>query len=359
MAKPLKDSASNLGRPPTQGRVSGRLQREYRYYRALVEDPRTPIAAKWLIGGGVGYLLLPVDLIPDFIPVIGKLDDLLIAPALIGLGMKLVPEDVKNEDRRRSRRVRYLFDDQSEGPVLFQSEALPGPFGVRIGTGGRDPKTQGPMLFPLLDLMFEYELVVVTDSKPSAERFDPFTLSSATNSEPCRCAEQVQLDVKFRPMPLIAAVTYRDSTIDASDRFINLDAAYAALDPHLKKRLRGLRLRWHPCAEIRLDAVLKTDDALSSPECHAHLVTGPQFLSLLFDEKTSIVDVSDKFAEQLMKLIRKHVLHENFCYTHPPSDGDLIAWNPRTVLHMSTSDTARTAPQYIYPRELGGTLLGH
>lgn len=359
MVNPMKASRSNGDRPPSQGRVSGRLKREYRYYRALIDDPRTPIAAKWLIGGGVGYLLMPIDLIPDFIPIIGKLDDLLIAPALIGLGMRLVPENVKTEDRSRSRRVRLLHDDQSPGPVIFQSEALPGPFGVRVGTGGRDPDMQGPVLFPLLDLMFEYGLVVVTDGRPATDRFDAFTLHNTTNGEPGRCGEQVQLDVNFRPLPLVAAVIYHDSENDAIERFVNMEAAYAALAPYLKQRIQGLRLRWQPCPEIQIDAVLMSDDTLSQPANFAHLVSGAQFLSLMFDEKCRIVDVGDTFADQLMTLIRKHVLDERFCYTHPPLDGDLITWNPRKILRMPLADSATTTPQYIYPRQLDGTLLGY
>lgn len=354
-----KGSHSNGDRPPTQGRITGRLQREYRYYRALIEDPRTPTPAKWLIGGGVGYLLLPIDLIPDFIPVVGKLDDMLIAPALIGLGMRLVPEGVKAEDRRRSRRVRLLYDDQSMGPVLFQSEALPGPFGVRVGTGGRDANTQGPVLFPLLDLMFEYGLVVVSDTRPSVDRFDAYTLHNAKNGEPGRCREQVQLDINFRPLPLVAAVIYRDSENNETDRFVNMEAAYTALPPDLKRRIQELRLRWQPCAEIQLDAVLKSDDALSKPSDFAHVVSGAQFLSLMLDEQCHIVDVSETFSGQLLSLIRQHVLNDVFCYTHPPLDGDLITWNPRKILRMPLDDSSTTTAQYIYPRQLDGTLLGH
>ncbi len=52
-------------------------------------DKRTPITAKMLIAITVGYLLSPIELIPDFIPVLGLLDDLIIVPALIALSIKL------------------------------------------------------------------------------------------------------------------------------------------------------------------------------------------------------------------------------------------------------------------------------
>lgn len=63
-------------------------------------DKRTPLSAKILIGLTVGYLLSPIDLIPDFIPVIGFLDDLIIVPFLIRLSIKLIPVAVLIEARQ-------------------------------------------------------------------------------------------------------------------------------------------------------------------------------------------------------------------------------------------------------------------
>lgn len=57
--------------------------------------------AKVLLGTAIGYLLLPFDLIPDFIPVIGQLDDLLIVPGLIYLALKMIPDEVVAECRRK------------------------------------------------------------------------------------------------------------------------------------------------------------------------------------------------------------------------------------------------------------------
>ena len=65
-------------------------------------DKRTPFAAKLLIGLTVGYLMSPIDLIPDFIPVLGLLDDLLIVPALITFSIKLIPEEVIRDARLRA-----------------------------------------------------------------------------------------------------------------------------------------------------------------------------------------------------------------------------------------------------------------
>lgn len=59
-----------------------------------LKDKDTPILAKVLAGITVGYALSPIDLIPDFIPVLGYLDDVILLPALIALTIKLIPEDV-------------------------------------------------------------------------------------------------------------------------------------------------------------------------------------------------------------------------------------------------------------------------
>lgn len=355
MAGQAKKASSRSDRAPSQGRVVGRMHREYRYYRALLDDPRTPTTAKWLIGGGVGYLLLPFDLIPDFIPIIGKLDDMLIAPAMIGLGMKLVPEGVKTEDRSRSRRVRILYDDKSMGPVLFESEALPGPFGIRVGIGGRDPETQGPVLFPLLDLMYEYGLVVVTDKKREADRFDGYTKQAATSNAPDPCRMQVQLDVNFRPLPLVAAIMYCCSDSNGVDRFINSEAAYVALPTKLKHRIDGLRLRWLPCSELHVDAVVNNDGSLSCPRDSAHVVTGAQFINLLLKGECRILDSNDASVDRLMTELRKHALQDKFSYPHECADGDLVAWNPRRVLHMP-SVTSTNTPRFVYPREMSAML---
>lgn len=63
----------------------------------------TPILAKALILITVGYALSPIDLIPDFIPVIGYLDDLIILPFLIYLSLKLIPKEIIDECREQAK----------------------------------------------------------------------------------------------------------------------------------------------------------------------------------------------------------------------------------------------------------------
>jgi uncharacterized membrane protein YkvA (DUF1232 family) len=75
------------------------VRRELRVYRLIARHPRTPRFSKWCLAAGVGYAVLPFDLIPDVIPVLGQVDDALIIPGLILLGLWLVPSDVVEECR--------------------------------------------------------------------------------------------------------------------------------------------------------------------------------------------------------------------------------------------------------------------
>ncbi len=75
------------------------IKREIRVYKRVSRDTRTPKTAKCLLGLAVGYLLLPFDIIPDFIPVLGHLDDLVVVPALVMLALRMIPEEVIAECR--------------------------------------------------------------------------------------------------------------------------------------------------------------------------------------------------------------------------------------------------------------------
>lgn len=79
--------------------VGRQLRARLAYYRALYGDPRTPWLAKALLWCAIGYTLLPFDLIPDFLPVIGHLDDLVIVPVLVVLALRTVPLEVQQAHR--------------------------------------------------------------------------------------------------------------------------------------------------------------------------------------------------------------------------------------------------------------------
>lgn len=77
-----------------------RLKQEiYTLYLAS-KDPAIPFAAKVVIVITVAYALSPIDLIPDFIPIIGYLDDLLILPLGIWLSLKLIPKPLLERYRQ-------------------------------------------------------------------------------------------------------------------------------------------------------------------------------------------------------------------------------------------------------------------
>ena len=80
-------------------RTYKRFRREIHAYKLAVDHARTPRLAKWLLRAAIAYAVTPIDLIPDFIPVIGHLDDALIVPALVVVAVRLVPRDVLAECR--------------------------------------------------------------------------------------------------------------------------------------------------------------------------------------------------------------------------------------------------------------------
>jgi uncharacterized membrane protein YkvA (DUF1232 family) len=101
---------------------AGQLKVEtYAIYLAY-RDPRTPWYAKLLVAGVIAYAVSPIDLIPDFIPVLGVLDDLIIVPLGIALSLKMIPQEVMTECREKARDAIEL--NVSGGTKLLVSAAI-------------------------------------------------------------------------------------------------------------------------------------------------------------------------------------------------------------------------------------------
>lgn len=81
------------------------LERETMALYFAVRDPRTPLGAKLVAGAVIAYALSPIDLIPDFVPVLGYLDDLILVPLGLALCLRLIPGEVLAEARARAERI--------------------------------------------------------------------------------------------------------------------------------------------------------------------------------------------------------------------------------------------------------------
>ena len=101
----MEDRSSFLERLKTKARS---LKQETHAIYLAARDPRTPWYARALVWCVVAYAFSPIDLIPDFIPVLGYLDDLIIIPAGIALAVRLIPPEALIQARETAQ--------QAEGP---------------------------------------------------------------------------------------------------------------------------------------------------------------------------------------------------------------------------------------------------
>lgn len=81
------------------------IKRDVHALYLAARDPRTPWYAKAVVMAIAAYALSPIDLIPDFIPVLGYLDELILLPLAILLAVKLVPPEVMAEHRAAAARA--------------------------------------------------------------------------------------------------------------------------------------------------------------------------------------------------------------------------------------------------------------
>jgi uncharacterized membrane protein YkvA (DUF1232 family) len=82
---------------------AGELKTETYAISLAYKHPRVPWYAKVLAASVVAYALSPIDLIPDFIPVLGVLDDLILVPLGISIVIKMIPADVLTECREKAK----------------------------------------------------------------------------------------------------------------------------------------------------------------------------------------------------------------------------------------------------------------
>ena len=79
------------------------LQADVQALVVAFQDPHTPWAARAMIALVVAYALSPIDLIPDFIPVLGYLDDLILVPVGIALAIRMIPSQVLADSREAAQ----------------------------------------------------------------------------------------------------------------------------------------------------------------------------------------------------------------------------------------------------------------
>ncbi|NQU44967.1 DUF1232 domain-containing protein [bacterium] len=79
-----------------------RLRGKIRFLHRLLRHPRTPWISRAFVVLTLLYLISPLDLIPDWIPILGILDDLVIVPLLLWLAIRLAPDDVVQECRQEA-----------------------------------------------------------------------------------------------------------------------------------------------------------------------------------------------------------------------------------------------------------------
>ena len=77
------------------------FKREAEVYKLVLSDKRTPWLGKFFLWLALGYLFFPFDFIPDFIPILGQLDELIVIPLLIFLALKFIPKEITTDNRNK------------------------------------------------------------------------------------------------------------------------------------------------------------------------------------------------------------------------------------------------------------------
>jgi uncharacterized membrane protein YkvA (DUF1232 family) len=101
------------------------LRNEIKLYIRLFRDKRTPKISKIMLIAAVIYLLSPIDLIPDFIPFAGFVDELIIIPLVFYISTLFIPKDVVEDNRRiikgtqtDTKTKKFKDDEVQEGVIV-------------------------------------------------------------------------------------------------------------------------------------------------------------------------------------------------------------------------------------------------
>jgi len=123
---------------------------------ALVADERTPGSRKAVLGGALGYLLIGRDLVPDDIPLVGGLDDLVVVALAVDLFLDGIPEDLLHEKLDDLGIDRRAFEDDitrirrlTPGPVRRTMHRIPGALalaGDALRRSGIGPKVRARLI---------------------------------------------------------------------------------------------------------------------------------------------------------------------------------------------------------------------
>ena len=118
--------------------IARQFKQELRVYRLVLKDKRTPWLAKVLLGAAIAYTLMPIDIIPDFIPILGHLDDLVIVPVLVVVGLKLIPKEVVDDARNALKLTRKGVqhgNSEESGNMEEDSRGKKGPLTTQMVCG--------------------------------------------------------------------------------------------------------------------------------------------------------------------------------------------------------------------------------
>lgn len=85
----------------------------------ISKNPDTPLLPKLIVMIALAYALSPIDLIPDFIPVLGYLDDLIILPVLIFIAYKLIPKKIRDDARNKANTHSKPLPDNRMGAFFI------------------------------------------------------------------------------------------------------------------------------------------------------------------------------------------------------------------------------------------------